>query len=339
MTADELDCLLEMWPLSDGTEDRLSSHHLLLRDRVRNEAFRRAIRRVVRPGDVVLDVGAGTGILSAFALQAGARYVYLVEAVDIVSCAHEILRRAGWSRRVTLVRGRADSLRYEGNKVDAILIELIGSFGVDENILDVLPPVRERVLREGGSIIPRRVRLLVAPVAYASLERELRLYRSVRHGVDLSPLAALADNNVYLINLPRAHLLAEPQRLIEFDLLTCREKQFDRRVRFTIRRRGRVIGFAGWFEIDLCEGLSLSNHPRTNQTHWDQVVFPVGESMSVQAGDSVSFRLRYATPSAGGGWTWSGVVKTQGGQRRFRYSSEKRFPLPRLRSRTTLQIL
>jgi protein arginine N-methyltransferase 1 len=338
MTTDEIEYILEMWPLSDNTNDHLSSHHLLLRDRVRNEAFRRAIRRVVRPGDVVLDVGAGTGILSAFALEAGARHVYLVEAVDILSCAQKILRRSGWSRRVTLIRGKAENISYKGGKVDAILIELIGSFGVDENILDVLPPVRNQVLRDGGSIIPQRLRLLVAPVAHASFERELRLYRSVRYGVDLSPLAALADNNVYLINLRTADLLAEPQQLMEFDLLTCRQSRFDRHVHFTIHRRGRLIGFAGWFEVDLCEGMELSNSPKTNQTHWDQVLFPVGESVSVRSGDSVSFRLRYGTPSGVDEWTWSGALRTRQAQRRFRFSSEKRFPLVRVPSHTTLRI-
>ncbi|MFH1741820.1 MAG: methyltransferase domain-containing protein [bacterium] len=338
MTSNNLDYLLDLWPLSDGTEDHLSCHHLLLRDQVRNETFRRAIHQVVKPGDHVLDVGAGTGILSAFALQAGAKHVYLVESEDTISCARELLEHAGWSERVTLVRGKAESLQYIGGKVDTILIELIGSFGIDESILDILPPVRNDTLQKRGHVIPCRMRLLVAPIAHASLEKEMGLYRSTRHGVDLSPLTVFVDNNVCLANLRSPQFLAEPQQLIEFDLLTCQQSRFERRVNFPILESGRLIGIAGWFEVDLCEGVALSNHPMTNKTHWDQVVFPIGEPVPLQAGDSVSFRLHHDVSAAGDEWTWSGTIETQQERRRYNHSSENRFPVQRVRTRNTLRI-
>ena len=67
----------------------LEEHRVYLSDRVRLAAFRRAIRAKVRPGMVVLDLGAGTGILGLMALRAGAARVYAVKARPVLQAARE----------------------------------------------------------------------------------------------------------------------------------------------------------------------------------------------------------------------------------------------------------
>lgn len=48
-------------------------------DEQRTELFERAITSLVRPGDVVIDAGTGTGVLAMFAVRAGASRVYAIE--------------------------------------------------------------------------------------------------------------------------------------------------------------------------------------------------------------------------------------------------------------------
>lgn len=53
-------------------------HVKMINDKVRNRFFQQALERTA-VDKVVLDVGTGTGLLAAYALQAGARFVYAVE--------------------------------------------------------------------------------------------------------------------------------------------------------------------------------------------------------------------------------------------------------------------
>jgi hypothetical protein len=65
--------------------DTPGPHVAMLDDGVRTSAFLAALRRVVGPEDVVVDIGTGTGILAAGAAQAGARHVYAIEATPMAA--------------------------------------------------------------------------------------------------------------------------------------------------------------------------------------------------------------------------------------------------------------
>ena len=109
----------------------LAVHRLMLRDDVRTRAFRDALRAVVRPGDVVLDVGAGTGILCLFAAQAGAARVYAVERTSIARTARALVARNGFSDRIHILNDDIERVSLP-ERVDVIVSEWLGTLAVDD---------------------------------------------------------------------------------------------------------------------------------------------------------------------------------------------------------------
>ena len=125
-------------------------HRSMIQDRVRTDAFRAAIDTVVRPGDVVLDIGAGTGILSMFAARAGAARVYAVEQTSIAVLAQELVAANGLSDVIEVIQG--DVVEIEPpEQVDVIVSEWLGGFGIDEGMLVPVIAARDRWLKRAGS--------------------------------------------------------------------------------------------------------------------------------------------------------------------------------------------
>src|SRR5438552_5763121 len=97
------------------------------------EAFERAIRRLVQPGDVVLDLGCGTGILAMLAARRGAR-VHAVESTRVAALALELAAQNGLADRITVHRADAVTLPPV-EPVDLVVSDFLGGFLVDDNML------------------------------------------------------------------------------------------------------------------------------------------------------------------------------------------------------------
>ena len=88
--------------------DGLDVHRLLVGDEVRTRSFYDSIRASVHEGHVVLDVGAGSGILSLFAARAGARRVYAVErAARAAALARQMVAANHLSEVVVVIEADA----------------------------------------------------------------------------------------------------------------------------------------------------------------------------------------------------------------------------------------
>jgi predicted RNA methylase len=79
-------------------------HGWMIADKIRTGCYVRALEKLVRPGDVVVDIGTGMGIFAILACRLGARKVYAIESADIVSLAREAARDHGCDDRIVFIR-------------------------------------------------------------------------------------------------------------------------------------------------------------------------------------------------------------------------------------------
>ena len=82
-----------------GRFDSYPVHIRLLNDEVRTSRYQQAIRAVVRPGDVVVDIGTGSGVMAATAALAGASRVYAIERTEMARLARRVFEANGLADR------------------------------------------------------------------------------------------------------------------------------------------------------------------------------------------------------------------------------------------------
>ena len=136
-----------------------------LRDHERTATLAAVIAATVGPGDVVLDAGAGTGILALHAARAGARKVYAVE-VDPVLCRYlrTTVHRNGFDDVIEVVQ--ADVHDFEAPTVDVALVELIETALVDESLVSAYNAlVANGTVASSTRCLPSRYTTVVQPVA------------------------------------------------------------------------------------------------------------------------------------------------------------------------------
>jgi precorrin-6B methylase 2 len=145
----------------------------MLDDRRRTEAFITAINHAVQPGDIVVDIGTGTGVLAIAAVRAGARRVYAIEAEAVAGAARRMFVRNGVADRVRLVRGWSDAVTLP-ERCDVMIAELVGNDPLAEGIVPATRDAMARHLRPNARMIPESIGLHCLPLSLPADYRQSR---------------------------------------------------------------------------------------------------------------------------------------------------------------------
>lgn len=289
---------------------RIEYHRTLIADRVRNDAFRKALASVIVKGETtVADIGAGTGLLGLMAAKLGAREVHLYEKAEVAGVAAEILKK-NRARNCHLMPCHSSEMQ-DPPRVDVVVTETLGNYAFEENIIETAADAIARHLKPGGTLIPSRITQYVAPIVTDRIHRELSAWDDVGDGLDLSPAETMSFNNAYVRSFKSDDLLAGGSSAVAWDdVVLARTTRSNRKgeAKWTLKASTTVFGFAVWWKAELVGGVTLSTAPDAPRTHWEQLYFPVPHPITAKAGESILVSLRSKTSEeAGTHLAWTAV--------------------------------
>jgi len=273
------------------TGDRavMGFHRHLLEDRIRTESFLAAIETIVKPGDIVADIGAGTGILSFASCRAGAKRVYAIERNAIVHKAREVARSNGFHSQIMFLQQDANTITLP-EQVDVMVSECIGLMGMGR-LMAAVAHLAKRLLKANGMLIPGKLSMYLAPVESRVHFDYVHVWDKHWYGFDFSRLQQTANNNVYVAWFDPMSFLADAKQVASLDLLCDDVTCVHRELMFTSCRVGYVHGFCGWFEMHLGGGVSLDSSPFSPPTIWRQVFLPLEREVLIQEGTTINVDL------------------------------------------------
>jgi protein arginine N-methyltransferase 1 len=280
-------------------------------DAVRLDAYAEALRRHVKPDCVVVDIGAGTGILSLLACKLGARRVYAIEPSDAAALILETSRDNGCGELITVLQQRSTEVELP-ERADVIVSDLRGVLPPFHRHFTDIADARARLLGDNGVLIPRADRIFAAVVsAPAVFEERRKPWTSDPYGLVLRAALRHVDNSWQKFRAEPDALLSPPIEWAHIDYRKVEGARIRGHGTLHISKDGDAHGLLAWFDAELSTGIGFSNHPRAPRAIYGQALFHWPQAVALRAGDQVEFELR-ADPNADGYvWTWSSTVRTR----------------------------
>ena len=269
----------------------LEGYGVMVADRVRVDAYTQALRKTVRQGAIVVEIGTGPGIFAVLACQLGANRVYAIEPSEIIQVAREIAAANGCDDKIVFFEEVSSRVTLP-ERADVILSDLRGVLPLFGRHIPEIVDARRRFLAPGGALIPRKDTLWAAIVEVPKLYNDLvNPWEYNAFGQDLSAARRLAANNIKRVHKNQGQLLTAPGLWVTLDYYSVEKHNAQGDLHWKVERAGTGHGIQVWFDADLAEGCSFSCAPSESETIYGSLYLPWTRPVSLAPSQTVTVSL------------------------------------------------
>ena len=295
---------------------RLNDYLAMLSDERRVSAYTRAVEAQVKPGDRVIELGAGFGFFAVLAVRAGAAFVDAVDLNPIVHLGPRIAAVNGCADRIRF--HQADLLRFTPERpADVIVGDLRGPTPFARRSLEVMIDARKRMLRKGGRLIGTKDTLFVAPARRPAAFRRVITEPLDRCDVNLSPVSAIMMDTPFPCTVDLNDLLVPGASWGAIDYERIDTANHTGGAEWRATETLHVEGLAIWFEADLGAGVGFTTAPGGSVTTYGQVFLPLREPVRVESAEYLRVELGARCSAGEYFWTWKVQVRGSDGAARI----------------------
>lgn len=243
---------------------------------------------------VVLDIGAGTGILSMFAAKAGAARVYAVECSGIADQCSQIIADNGFSDVITVLKGKMEEVALEHEFVDVIISEWMGYMLLYESMLDTVLWARDKYLRPGsGAILPDKAILYICAIEDRDYRHDKIDFWDNVYGFNFKCIKTIALAEPLVDNVNQKLIVTNSKSILTLDLLSCTKEDLAYSSNFSLKclRADFIHAFVVYWDCFFTmthREIKLSTSPFSRGTHWKQTVFYLKSSVAAQQDEEVT---------------------------------------------------
>ncbi|KAL9362422.1 hypothetical protein Peur_045207 [Populus x canadensis] len=266
----------------------------MLKDGVRTKTYQNVIfqNKFLFKDKVVLDVGAGTGILSLFCAKAGAAHVYAVECSHIANMAKEIVESNGFSNVITVLKGKIEDIELPVAKVDIIISEWMGYFLLFENMLNSVLYARDKWLVNDGIVLPDKASLYLTAIEDAEYKDDKIEFWNNVYGFDMTCIKKQAMGEPLVDTVDQNQIVTNCQLLKTMDIskMVSGDTSFTVPFKLVAERDDYIHALVAYFDVSFtkCHKLmGFSTGPRSRATHWKQTVLYLEDVLTICQGEAL----------------------------------------------------